>query len=121
MSQGRVIRQLQKKDGVDKLEIVMVIEEEELGEDRSIDNGIIPETSEIGQRLWKHAQQEGRTLPFSPAAFGQPAGIQTTRLNAYTKAAREVRGTPIPKGHCVVSLDGFSIILPEQDLVIPKT
>ena len=41
----------------------MVVEEEELGEDRGMEQVIIPESTATGKRLWNWAQREGKQLP----------------------------------------------------------
>ena len=122
MSNGYVIRQLRNRDGKDELTIAMIIEEEDLGGDHGMEQVIIPESSETGKRLWECTQREDRSFPFSPAAFGQPAGIKATRLNAYTQVAQNSRNGPIPKDHCIVTINGTRVIVPDKDLyVIPTT
>ncbi len=114
---GHVIRQLRNRDGKDDLAVAMIIEDEGLvGNDLGMVPVVILESTETGKRLWSWAQREGKKLPFSPAAFGQPAGIRATRLNTYTQAAQNLQIAPIPKDHCIVAVGGFGVILAEQDL-----
>lgn len=113
---GYVIRRLTIVDGEYKPAVAMIIEGEELGEDRSTELVIIPESTETGKRLWNWAQREGKQLPLCPAAFGQPAGIQGRKLVAFTKAAQKHN---LPKGEHIVVTSGIAIIVPDKDLYVP--
>lgn len=113
---GYVIRQLKGDD----LAVAMVIEQEELGDDRGTEQVIIPESTQTGKLLWRWAQRERRAFLFSPAAFGQPAGIKALRMEALTKAAQELKAYPIPQDHCIVSINGTAVILANNDLHVPS-
>ena len=115
---GYVIRQLNQNDGRDDLAVVMIIEEEELGKNRSTESVIIPESTETGKRLWAWAQRDNKEFSFSPAAFGQPAGIKATRMQAFTETAQRARASPFPENHCIVSINGINIILANEDLFV---
>lgn len=115
---GYVIRQLTKEDGQDNLSVAMIIEEGDLGEDRSAQGVIILESSETGRRLWAWAQREGKNFPFSPPAFGQPAGIKATRLKAYTQVAQNLRVARISQDHCIVTINGIGVIVNNEDLFL---
>ena len=115
---GYIIRKLTQRNGRDDLTIAMVVEEEELGEDRGMERVIIPESTETGKRLWNWAQREGKQLPLCPAVFGQPAGIQGKKLVAFTKAAQRQN---LPKNEHIVAIDGIAVVVPEEDLFTVST